>query len=248
MFKQTISSLLTHKLRLGATAIAVVLGVALVVGTFVLTDTLNHTFDNLFTTAAKGIDVQVRSRAAFEATQGNATDREPVQASLLRTVRAIDGVRFADGEVGGYAQIVDKKGKAIAPQGPPTIGTNYPSHPELTALSIRQGRRPQGPDEVAIDATTAKKHGFKVGDQVKILLIGPARTFKLSGIMGFGDADNLVGATMAAFDTPTAQRVLNEVGRFDAIDVAAAPGVSPSALRSRIAQSLPGDLVAVLVS
>src|SRR5207253_520440 len=88
---------------------------------------------------------------------------------------------------------VDKHGKAVSPHGPPTFGTNYPVHDQLSALSIRQGHRPRGPHEVAMDVTTAKKYHFRPGDRVKVLLRGPARTFTVSGTVGF------VGAFLGVF-------------------------------------------------
>jgi putative ABC transport system permease protein len=95
---------------------------------------------------------------------------------------------------------------------------------------------------VAIDAHTAQKQGFHVGDKVKILFQGSPQEFTVSGILGFGSADNLAGATLAGFDLATAQKVLNREGVFDQIDVVAAPGVSPQDLRDRIRAAIdPGD-------
>jgi len=102
------------------------------------------------------------------------------------------------------------------------------------AAELREGRRPTGPDETAIDAGTAKKQGYDVGDRVKILFQGPPAEFTISGIVGFGNSDNLAGATLAGFDLTTAQRVLNRPGVYDEIDVVAAPGVEPEVLRDRI--------------
>ena len=70
-----------------------------------------------------------------------------------------------------------------------------------------------------MDLGTAQKYDFKVGQEVRILLQGPTRTFRITGLARFGTADNLAGATLAAFDIPTAQRILGEVGKFDSINV-----------------------------
>jgi putative ABC transport system permease protein len=98
---------------------------------------------------------------------------------------------------------------------------------------------------VALDAATAKKTSYAPGDPVTILFAGGPATFTVSGIAGFGEADNLAGATMAAFDLPTAQQVLGKVGVFDSIDVAAEPGVGAEELRDRISAALPNGLEAV---
>ena len=90
-----------------------------------------------------------------------------------------------------------------------------------------------------MDVGTADKYHFKVGDHVRVLLAGPTRTFTISGLVKFGTADNLAGATLAAFDLPTAQRLFDEVGHFDAIDVLAQPGTDKATLQRAIAKDLP---------
>jgi putative ABC transport system permease protein len=234
MWNATLKGLLAHKLRLAATALAIVLGVGFVAGTYVLTDTITATFDQLFKQVTEGVDVAVRSQETFGGVQTGQT-RDPMPASLLDKVKAVDGVKEAEGNVTGFAQFIGKDGKPVTPGGAPTLGVSIGQSTEFTAGStMREGRRPSGPNEVVVDAKTAEDAGFRVGDRVKVLLQGPAQTFTISGIIGFGEADNLGGATLAGFDLPTAQKVLNREGRFDEIDVAAQDGVSPEQLRDRI--------------
>ncbi len=90
-----------------------------------------------------------------------------------------------------------------------------------------------------MDVGTAHKYHFKVGDHVRVLLAGPTRTFTISGLVKFGSADNLAGATLAAFDLPTAQRLFDEVGHFDSINVLAQPGTDKATLQRAIAEDLP---------
>ena len=239
MGKATLKGLLAHKFRLAATALAIVLGVGFVAGTYVLTDTMNSAFKDLFKTVTQGTDVAIRTKATFGQNQ-NGDVRDPIPASVLQQVKAVDGVRAADGTVQGFAQFVGKDGKPVTTGGAPTLGVSVSADPDLQgATTLRAGRLPSGPNEVAVDARTASKQGFKVGDQVKVLLQGGSRTFTVAGIVGFGEADNLAGATLAAFDTPTAQDVLNRKGNFDEIDVAGQPGVDAATLRDRIAAAVP---------
>jgi putative ABC transport system permease protein len=237
MWRATLKGLLAHKFRFALTALAVVLGVAFVTGTYVLTDTIGQTFEDLFEDTRAGVDVEVRAEASFVGTMGD--DRERVREGLLGAVREVDGVAHAEGQLAGYAQLVDKQGEAIAPQGPPTLGVSWPEAQGMSALAVREGRPPTAEGEVAIDAGTARTHGFSVGDTVTVLFQGPAEEFEVVGIMGFGDADNLAGATLAAFELDTAQRVLGAEGRYDAIAVSGEPGVSASELRDRIQAALP---------
>jgi putative ABC transport system permease protein len=237
MRKATLKGLLAHKFRLAATALAIVLGVSFVAGTYVLTDTITATFTSLFDEVTKGIDVAVRSKDVFGGQQGET--RDPIPEEILNEVKRVDGVRIAEGSVTGFAQFIDKNGKAVTTGGAPTLGVSISSAPELQAGStVRQGRLPSAPDEMVVDAQTAEKHHFAPGDRIKVLLQGPARTFTVSGVIGFGSAGNLGGATLAGFTLPTAQEVLNRSGKFDEIDVVAADGTSPEQLRDRVRAAL----------
>src|SRR5512132_1006094 len=139
MLRATVKSLLAHKLRLALTALAIVLGVGFVSGTYVLTDTINSIFDDLFKTTTQGTDVQVRTREAFPDNQGN-TVREPVPASLEAQIRAVDGVQATQGSVTGIAQLIDKDGKPLSSQAP-TIGLSFGPVQDLNGSVVaRQGR------------------------------------------------------------------------------------------------------------
>ena len=89
MWRVTIKGLLAHKLRLALTALAIVLGVTFISGTFVLTDTLHNTFDTLFGNIYQNIDFQVRGVAQFGS--GGTATRNPVPESLLATVQERPG-------------------------------------------------------------------------------------------------------------------------------------------------------------
>jgi putative ABC transport system permease protein len=234
----TIKGLLAHKLRLALTALAIILGVTFISGTYVLTDTLHSTFTSLFSNIYSKIDFQVRGVAQFGKNTPNAV-RDPIPLSLLTAVRGVPGVAAADGTVGGYAQFVGHDGKAITTGGAPTLGIDYTGDPRLSVLHIIAGGPPVTGSDVLMDAGTAQKYDFTVGQRVRILLAGPTRTFTITGIAQFGTASNLAGATLAAFTLPTAQQVLNSPGLLNAINVVTAPGADKSAVQRDIARMLP---------
>ena len=245
MLRATLKGLLAHKIRLLLTAAAVVLGVGFVAGTYVLTDTLNSTFDTLFEEVTAGVDVSVRAESGFGDELSETTGRDTVPESLVPVVAGVPGVKAADGALADYAQYVGKDGKAIVTGGAPTLGVNWTDVPELNPLRLRDGREPRASGEVVMDAATAKEHDFAVGDDVRILFKGPPEEFTVVGVAGFGEADNLAGATLAVFDTRTAQRVLDKVGRFDTVDAVGDGTASPLELRNRVQQAVPGGFEAL---
>ena len=237
MWRVTIKGLLAHKLRLALTALAIVLGVTFIAGTFVLTDTLHNTFDTLFGNIYQNIDFQVRGVAQFGS--GGTATRNPVPESVLATVQRVPGVEAADGSVTGYAQYIGHDGKAISTGGAPNLGLSFDPNAQISALRLVQGKDPTTPHEVVMDLGTAQKYDFKVGQQVRILLQGPTQTFTIVGLARFGTADNLAGATLAAFDTPTAQKLMGKVGQFDTINVVARSGADKAQVQRSIARVLP---------
>jgi putative ABC transport system permease protein len=241
----TWKGLLAHKIRLATTAIAVLIGVAFMAGTLVLTATIGSTFDGLYADINAGTDVVVRGAQSVNAGFGDV--RGPVPESVLATVQAVDGVRIAEGNVNGYAQYVGKDGKAVGNpnRGAPTLGFAWSDDESLNPLRLASGTAPQNPDDVVVDKATADKEGFAVGDRVTILTQAGSEQFTVSGIARFGNVDSPLGATLAVFTTPTAQRVLGLPGQFSAIAAAADPGISQQELASRVQEVLPDGLEAV---
>jgi putative ABC transport system permease protein len=246
VLKVTLHGLLAHKLRLGLTAVAIVLGIAFVSSTFVVGDTVNHVFGDIFTSANQGIAVVVEGQTLAGSSQdiGGAA-RLPVPGSLVPSVQKVDGVVEADGIIfRNGATLLTTAGKPIGGNGPPTFGANWVSTP-VSPYHFRSGGPPQAPDDIAVDAATAAANNIRVGQSVDVVFSGgPRQTFHVSGIVGYGQADNVAGATISLFTTPTAMRVLGTQGNFDQIAVFAASGVSDATLRDRIAGVLPNNMVA----
>ena len=240
MRRIVLQGLLAHKLRLALTALSIVLGVTFISGTFVLTDTLHNTFTTLFGHIYQNVDFEVRGKAAFSSNNGGAgSGRKPIPQSIATSVRHVHGVAYAEGTVNGFAQFVAPDGKVISNGGAPTLGFSYDPNSQLAPLRLSQGTAPTTSHDVVMDAGTAQKYHFKVGNHVRVLLLGPPQTFTVSGIVTFGTANNLAGATIAAFKLPVAQRLFGEVGRYDAIDILTSPGADKSTVQHAIAATLP---------
>jgi putative ABC transport system permease protein len=246
----TIKGLLAHKLRFALTALAVMLGVAFMSGTMVLTDTISRTFDNLFADVNRGTDAYVRSAQSLSSGFGGPARRQRgrVPASLVPEIESVPGAADAEGNLQFYAQLIDKKGDAIGnpQQGAPTFGFNWGTVKELNPYRLEPGgQAPQG-GQVVIDAASAQEAGFEVGDTITILTQGPPGQYQISGIAKFGDADSAAGSTAALFDTPTAQAITGASDQFDSISVVSDPGVSQETLKDRIAAKLDNKAYQVL--
>src|ERR1019366_37624 len=242
MRRVTITGLMCRKLRLALTALSIVLGVTFVTGTLVLGDTLNRTFNTLIGTAYQHISFEIRGQAQL--TGGNtavdsAADRRPVPQSIAAAVRRVPGVTYVHGSVEGYAQFMPRDENAIGGGGTSTLGFSFDSNRQLSPYRLVAGRAPNGPDDVVMDKATATKDQFGVGDLVLINLPNAAKRFTISGIVTFGNDNNLAGVTLAGFDLATAQKLFNLPGRFDTISVLAAPGADNIRLERAIAKVLP---------
>jgi putative ABC transport system permease protein len=239
MWKATIRGLLARRVRLALSALAVMLGVSFVAGTYVLTDTLDRSFTNVFDQTVSGVDLVVRLRTPF----GGNTQRDRFPDAVVAQVRKVPGVATTTGFLEDYAQIVDKHGSAIQTAGAPTFGIAWAQQGRQGPLRLiadgnTPSRPPHGPAEVAVDVGTARANGLHVGEHVRILLKGPAREFKIVGLFGLGSRIDAGGVTFAAFDVPTAQALFDAPGHVDAVNVTAAQGESVRALRTRLGGEL----------
>jgi putative ABC transport system permease protein len=247
MLRATLRSLLARKLRLALSGLAIVLSVAFISGTYVLTDTMGRVFDDLFADVSAKSAVTVRATSALAGDEDvSFEDRELLPQSVLDKVRTVDGVKEAVGHVSGYAQVVDKKGKAVKTGGAPSFGLDFNPGSVQEALRVKRGTAPNGLHEAAIDAATARKAHLNVGDTISVLLKGPAVKVTITGLVGLEGADNFAGASVVAFDPATAQKYVGQPGKWSEIAVANETGVAKADLRDRIAQVLPEGTEAVL--
>jgi putative ABC transport system permease protein len=245
MLALSLRGIATRKLRTALTAFAVVLGVALVSGTYLLTDTINSAFDEVFQTATRGVDVVVTPARVFGSdNSGSAVAPNPLPASVLEQVRGVPGVAFASGSVQGLGQIYDKHDDPINTSGPPMfIFDRAPDR--FSPFVWIAGGPPRTDREVTLDKFSADKAGYRVGDAVKLSGQGPQESFRLSGIAKFGDASSLGGAAIAIVTRPVAERLLDLHDEYTTIDVAAETGTTPTQLASAIRAVLPASVATV---
>ncbi len=251
MLLVAIKGVLSRKLRLMLTSIAVVLGVGFVSGAFFLTDSLRASFDTVFTEAAAGVDVQVTTFEYAELVEEAATSapgtvsidlsKVGVPPEVVDDLRDVSGVRRVVGsvfEVG--AQALDKDGRPISTGGAPAFAANWiPEAEETGALRLVEGDAPER-GEVVLDVTTMKRGKFDLGDDVTVLVQGgrETRTFEISGVLQFGSSNSLNGAAITAFETSEVQELFGMGDRFSAVDVQADDGVSQDQLKRNVVREL----------
>lgn len=242
MWKVTLRGLWTHKLRFLLSAAAVVLGVAFLTGTRILTDTIQATFDDLFADVNAGTDSYVRGREQFKSDFAEESERRPpVPASLLDSLRALPSVAEAQPDVNleGVA-LITADDDPLQCRGP-SLGFAWSESEELNPWTIVEGSAPASRDEVVIDRRSARDGEFEVGDTVRVTSKQPTKTYTVSGIAVFGNVDRPAGATVAMFRVDEAQRLGSLGDAFSGIGVVAVDGASQEQvtadIRGLLAQS-----------
>ncbi|HEY4402821.1 MAG TPA: ABC transporter permease, partial [Acidimicrobiia bacterium] len=237
MGKATLKGILARKLRLALTTLAVLLGVAFVSGTYVLTDTMERSFDTIFRRTVTDVDLVVRARDPYT---GGGSQRTRIPDATLARVRAVEGVATADGTTFGYAQLVGHNGESIQNGLAPTIGLSWPESDAGPLALAHDGRSrpPRSDREVLVDEGTARANGLKVGDRVRVLLQGPAQQFTIVGLFALKGQADLGGVTVAAFDLPTSERVLASPGALDAIYVTTDAGAAAGTVARNLQSAL----------
>jgi putative ABC transport system permease protein len=225
MIRVALRDLAGRKLRTFLTALAVVLGVAMVSGTYVLTDTISRAFDNLFEGSYEGITAVVTGEQIVDF---STTGRPTVPEELREEIAALPQVEAAYGTVESQmARLLDRDGDPILGNGAPNLAIGVePEQDTGTPLVLTGGRWPRGGNETVIDAGTADRYEYAVGDRIGIAAGGPVQQLEIVGIARFGTVDSIGGATFAVLELTRAQELLRKEGRLDTIQLVAAAGVS----------------------
>jgi putative ABC transport system permease protein len=232
-----VKSLWARRVRALATTFAVVIGVAFVAGSYVLTDTIFAAFDEIFTESLKGTSVVITAENPVEQENG---EIPTISSSLLPRVQKTAGVKLAAGAIFTPGGFFDSEGNKIGNKfAPKFISSSLPDG--LESLTYLEGHRPQGPTEASIDRAAAESSGLELGEAIKIIGQGSARSFRLVGFTRLGSA-SFGGASIAQVVLPVAQRLTHKRGRFDQISVAAAGGVSEETLKRRIERVMPASV------
>lgn len=238
MIEVLLRSLLVRKARVVSTVAAVILGVALVSGTFVLMDTVMAAYARIFDAAYVNTDAVVVPQAPFGATGAS---KPTVSASLLDDINALPEVEQAHGYIDAKAQLTDDAGVLLddTTEEANVLGIPTAELDAMNPLTLISGAWPTGEGEIAVDAATARANDIGIGSRVGLVARQPLQTFRVVGTFRFADATTLGPVQFLALDLPVAQRVFDKPDMLDEIDVAAGDGVTVDALVEALAAALP---------
>ena len=236
MFSLTIKSIRANKARFLLTGVAVMLGVAFMAGTLVLTDTIKQSYDNVAANVYKSTDAVVRSAEHVEGRRRRATrghDRRRRRSP--RSARA-PGVQAAEPQQLGVAVVVGHDGALLdanrEPVDPDRAGVAE-RRPRSTRWSSSPVTRRVPPTRSSSTARRRRRATSRSARRCTSSSQVGSREYRLAGVATYGGADSAAGAQVVAFTPETAAEVLGTPGRYTAIQVVAAPGVSQHAARRR---------------
>jgi putative ABC transport system permease protein len=241
MIRVALKGLWGRKLRTVLTAMAIVLGVAMISGTYILTDTITASFTKVVDGSFENADAVISGKVAFKNNESSTATTPAFPESVLASVKRLPDVAAAAGAVSDEAKLIDRNGKVISTKGGSSIaGSVDPENDaRFNPLKLTSGNWPDGNGQIAIDRRTSENKHFAVGDTISVAVDQGVRTFAITGIATFASSSSIGASTIAIFDVPTAQDLFDKDGKFDEIQVAAKPGVSPEKLAAEIRPLLP---------
>jgi putative ABC transport system permease protein len=234
-----LKSLWARRIRALTTTLAVVIGVAFVAGTYILTDTTFAAFDEIFEDSLAKTDVVITAKDEVRQESGEVPS---FSAGLLPKVERVQGVRVAAGQIFTPGGFFDAENEQIGSKFAPKFITS--TLPEaLETQTYTEGRPPRDASEAALDRDAAEEAGLGLGDTLKLASVERVAAYRIVGLTRLGDA-SWGGASIAGLILPEAQRITGKRGEFDQIAIAAEEGVSETTLKQRVQRVVPpADLV-----
>jgi putative ABC transport system permease protein len=233
-----VKSLWARKVRALTTTLAVVIGVAFVAGTYILTDTTFAAFDEIFQDSLAKTDVVITAKEEVRQETGETPSFE---ATALPRVKRVDGVRLAVGQIFTAGAFFDAENEEIGNQFAPKFITSVLPQ-ALETQTYPEGRPPRNAREVSLDESAAEEAGLEIGDTLKLASVERIATYRIVGLTQLGQA-SWGGASIAGLILPEAQRITDKRGEFDQILIAADEGVSEATLAARVEKATPPSLL-----
>ena len=233
-----LKSLWARRIRALTTILAVVIGVAFVAGTYILTDTTFAAFDEIFEDSLAKTSVVITAKEEVRQESG---ETPSFSAAVLPKVKRVQGVRSASGQIFTPGAFFDAENEEIGSQFALKFITSVLPE-DLETQTYVDGRPPRDAKEVSLDQSAAEKAGLGIGDTLKLASVERVVAYRIVGLTKLGEA-SWGGASVAGLTLPEAQRITDKRGEFDQILIAADAGASEIALQRRIQAVTPASLL-----
>ncbi|MGW0435091.1 ABC transporter permease [Micromonospora sp. NPDC003197] len=224
MLRAMLRDLRAHRTRLAMTLLSVVLGVAFVVATWVISDSNAQTVAGGERRHDIGVAVQTVGRGGAKLTEA---DRD--------RLAKLPGVTNAATVFIGRAALVGSTGKLVT-AAPERGGTNWDGSSRFHLLS---GRPPAGAGEVAIEERAATEAGLRIGDAPRVILAdGSSHHATLVGLYLYRPIAR-EETPVAAYEPATARNLLG--GSIDRVELTLATGMDPRSVAQAVDELLGAD-------
>ena len=248
MLRVSLKGVWAHKVRLVLTALAIILGVGLISGVYVYTDTIGKAFDGIFADAYSGVDIAIGTESDFSFGEGTYLDEAD-----FALVDEVPGVEEAYPYLSGMGvTVLDAEGEVLSSgPGPPTFVASLSdpqgnTYRDTGGFTIAEGAYPVGSGQVVFDRGIADLGGFEVGDRVTVISDVVGRLdLSLVGVAVFGEDNTLGGTKWVFFDLPTTQSVLQRPGKLSGGVVQVTPGAQIDDVIAGIQAVLPDQATVV---
>ncbi|WP_296137357.1 ABC transporter permease [uncultured Tessaracoccus sp.] len=244
MWRATLKSLFARKVRLLLSTLSIVLGIAFVAGSFMFTNLLARSFDEIVQSTVGDVNVLPEGQGFSEMGSGPDEETDSLTADDVERVGGVDGVSRATGLVtSGQVYVLDTDGRLVSVQGAPGIASNWHDTPAAGGLEgarIVDGRAPERKGELVIDPGTLARSGHRLGDRVEVTTpLSGVQAFTLVGTATYGSGST-VGASYLFLTLPDAQRLFTEgKDEYTGIWVTTDQGADTAAVAKQIDRVLP---------
>jgi len=228
-----------RKTRAVLTAISIVLGTAMITGTFVVRDQITGAFNEIFKTGLEKTDVLLSKKTAF--TSNNGAQAGPLPDSLIAQVAKVPGVAHAEGQVQALGALVVGGKYAGSTTGAPSLVVSTLSD-TFNPYSYSEGHGPESSGQVVVNSKLADDKHLRIGQHVQLATDVGLKPVTIVGVFTLGTASTIGGATIVGTTFTDAQQWFDRVGETSTISVKADPGVSQQELKQRLIAALPHDV------
>ncbi len=242
--RQALVSLLRQRRRLLLSVVSVALGVAYLAGSLSLLQRVSNGLAAQSGAGTEPADLVIEGDIAVSSPLEEV--RRLVPHSLVEPVGRVPGVEAVDPRLEGSAVIAPLDGTSVVRLGltEQPLGIGWPSVASLNPYEFRgDGRPPEEPDEVVIDARSADTAGVEVDEQVIVASKIDSTAFTVVGILDLDREQLPEGSSLAAFTPDTARRLFDLGDDDNAIAIKVSPDADIDDVRAQVDALLPTGAV-----